>query len=54
MKPIRMANLTPQHFHWHVSDRIAVVHRGELLACDVPGVVVADERVRDAYLGAEL
>ena len=37
-----------------VSDRIAVVHRGELLACDVPGVVVADEWVRDAYLGAEL
>ena len=37
-----------------VSDRIAVVHRGELLACDVPDVVVADERVRDAYLGAEL
>lgn len=37
-----------------VSDRIAVVHRGELLTCDVPDVVVADERVRDAYLGAEL
>ena len=25
MTPIRMANLTPQHFHWQVTDRIAVI-----------------------------
>lgn len=36
-----------------VSDRIAVLHRGEVLACDTPGAVMADAQVRDAYLGAE-
>jgi branched-chain amino acid transport system ATP-binding protein len=37
-----------------VSDRIAVMHHGELIICDVPAVVMADETVRSAYLGAEL
>lgn len=37
-----------------MSDRIAVMHHGELLICDTPDVVMADPTVRDAYLGAEL
>ncbi len=37
-----------------VSDRIAVMHHGELLICDVPAVVMADPTVQDAYLGADL
>jgi branched-chain amino acid transport system ATP-binding protein len=37
-----------------VSDRIAVMHQGRLLVCDVPEVVMADRTVQDAYLGAEL
>lgn len=37
-----------------VSDRIAVLHHGELLTCDVPEVVMNDSTVQDAYLGADL
>jgi branched-chain amino acid transport system ATP-binding protein len=37
-----------------MSDRIAVMHHGELLICDTPDVVMADTTVRNAYLGAEL
>ncbi len=37
-----------------MSDRIAVMHHGELLTCDTPDVVMSDTTVRDAYLGAEL
>ena len=32
-------------------DRVAVMHHGKLLACDVPEVVVADPAVQAAYLG---
>lgn len=35
-------------------DRVAVMHHGELLACDNPEAVMADERVQSAYLGAAL
>ena len=35
-------------------DRVAVMHHGELLACDTPDAVIADERVQSAYLGASL
>jgi branched-chain amino acid transport system ATP-binding protein len=34
-----------------LSDRIAVMHHGELLRCDTPAAVVADATVRQAYLG---
>lgn len=34
-----------------VSDRIAVMHEGSLLTTGTPGEVMADERVRTAYLG---
>jgi branched-chain amino acid transport system ATP-binding protein len=37
-----------------VSDRIAVLHRGRLLLCDTPDVVMADGTVQQAYLGSEL
>jgi branched-chain amino acid transport system ATP-binding protein len=37
-----------------VSDRIAVMHQGRLLVCDTPDVVMADQTVQDAYLGAQL
>jgi branched-chain amino acid transport system ATP-binding protein len=37
-----------------MSDRIAVMHHGQLLVCDTPDVVMADPTVRSAYLGAEL
>lgn len=37
-----------------VSDRIAVMHHGQLLICDTPQVVMAAPTVQDAYLGAEL
>ncbi len=33
-------------------DRVAVMHHGQLLACDVPDVVMADPTVQSAYLGA--
>ncbi len=35
-----------------VSDRIAVMHQGQLLTTGTPAEVMADERVRTAYLGA--
>lgn len=35
-------------------DRVAVMHHGELLACDTPEAVMADEAVQNAYLGAPL
>ena len=34
-----------------ISDRIAVLHRGELIADDKPTVVQNDEAVQEAYLG---
>ncbi len=34
-----------------VSDRIVVLHEGRLLTIGVPAAVMADERVRSAYLG---
>jgi branched-chain amino acid transport system ATP-binding protein len=34
-----------------VSDRIAVLHQGALLSSGTPAEVMADARVRDAYLG---
>lgn len=37
-----------------ISDRVAVMHHGELLVCDVPAVVMGDETVRSAYLGAAM
>jgi branched-chain amino acid transport system ATP-binding protein len=35
-----------------VSDRIVVLHQGQLLTVGTPADVMADERVRTAYLGA--
>ena len=35
-----------------LADRIAVMHHGQLLACDVPDVVMADATVQSAYLGS--
>src|SRR5690606_401199 len=32
-------------------DRVAVMHHGQLLACDTPDVVMADPAVQSAYLG---
>lgn len=32
-------------------DRVAVMHHGQLLACDTPEVVMADPAVQSAYLG---
>ena len=32
-------------------DRVAVMHHGELLACDTPEAVMADAAVQSAYLG---
>jgi branched-chain amino acid transport system ATP-binding protein len=37
-----------------LSDRIAVMHHGRLLAVDDPEKVMADERVQSAYLGEPL
>ncbi|HRN29041.1 MAG TPA: ABC transporter ATP-binding protein [Terrimesophilobacter sp.] len=34
-----------------VVDRVAVMHHGQLLACDTPEVVMADPAVQSAYLG---
>ncbi|MCP2263123.1 ABC transporter ATP-binding protein [Promicromonospora thailandica] len=34
-----------------LADRVAVLHHGELLTCDVPEKVMADETVQSAYLG---
>ncbi|MEM6281938.1 MAG: ABC transporter ATP-binding protein [Chloroflexota bacterium] len=36
-----------------LSDRIAVLHHGELLAIDTPQVIAGDEKVIEAYLGKE-
>ncbi len=38
----------------NVSDRIAVIHHGQLLTAGSPADVMADETVRDAYLGEPL
>jgi branched-chain amino acid transport system ATP-binding protein len=35
-------------------DRVAVMHHGTLLACDVPEAVMADAAVQAAYLGESL
>ncbi|WP_200926183.1 ABC transporter ATP-binding protein [Sphaerimonospora mesophila] len=34
-----------------LADRVAVMHHGELLTCDTPAKVMADETVQSAYLG---
>ncbi len=36
-----------------LSDRIAVLHHGELIAIDVPNMIASDEKVIEAYLGKE-
>jgi branched-chain amino acid transport system ATP-binding protein len=36
-----------------LSDRVAVIHHGELIAVDPPGDVAKDKRVIEAYLGEE-
>ena len=36
-----------------LSDRIAVIHHGELLAIGEPAVIVKDPKVVEAYLGEE-
>lgn len=35
-------------------DRVAVMHHGQLLACDTPAAVMADPAVQSAYLGETL
>jgi branched-chain amino acid transport system ATP-binding protein len=37
-----------------LSDRVAVLHHGELLAVDQPATITSDERVIEAYLGEEI
>ncbi len=36
---------------FELADRVAVLVRGEVIACDTPAAVRADARVREAYLG---
>jgi branched-chain amino acid transport system ATP-binding protein len=36
-----------------LSDRVAVLHHGELIAIDAPTAIASDERVVEAYLGEE-
>ncbi len=36
-----------------LSDRVAVLHHGELIAIDTPSSIASDERVVEAYLGEE-
>jgi branched-chain amino acid transport system ATP-binding protein len=36
-----------------LSDRVAVIHHGELIAVDPPEEIAKDERVIEAYLGEE-
>lgn len=36
-----------------LSDRVAVLHHGELIAVDTPSAIASDEQVIEAYLGAE-
>jgi branched-chain amino acid transport system ATP-binding protein len=36
-----------------LSDRVAVLHHGELIAVDAPSAIASDEQVIEAYLGAE-
>lgn len=44
--------------HMHVvlgvADRVAVLHHGQLLACDTPELVMANSTVQSAYLGQPL
>jgi len=44
--------------HMHVvlgvADRVAVLHHGQLLACDTPELVMANPTVQSAYLGQPL
>jgi branched-chain amino acid transport system ATP-binding protein len=37
-----------------LAQRIAVMHHGALLACDVPSAIMANQTVQSAYLGEEL
>jgi branched-chain amino acid transport system ATP-binding protein len=37
-----------------LADRLAVMHHGALLACDLPDAVMANEVVQSAYLGEAL
>jgi branched-chain amino acid transport system ATP-binding protein len=37
-----------------LSDRVAVLHHGELIAVDPPSIITSDERVIEAYLGEEV
>jgi branched-chain amino acid transport system ATP-binding protein len=37
-----------------LADRVAVMHHGALLVCDVPEAVMANATVQEAYLGEEL
>jgi branched-chain amino acid transport system ATP-binding protein len=37
-----------------IAERVAVMHHGQLLACDTPTAVMANETVQSAYLGESL